>query len=189
LNPEGTATVTQFQPRPQLLVRTNPTYRPTIYSYADAVFSSKLPPPTTESLRCFLLVLLYKYRLSIHIVIPFFSSLPSILIVVCLFRSAHLLASSFNFQGRVRKLFYVLTDDKIGSGPRLRPGVLAKKPADDNASSDQPMETDADVDAAALTKSISPPKTLAAKLAQAQKKRKATEQADQTDVGRSKAKR
>ncbi len=51
LNPGGSATVTQFQPRPQLLVRTEPTHRPTIYSYADAVFSAKLPPPTVESLR------------------------------------------------------------------------------------------------------------------------------------------
>ncbi len=51
LNPGGSATVTQFQPRPQLLVRTEPTHRPTIYSYADAVFSAKLPRPTVESLR------------------------------------------------------------------------------------------------------------------------------------------
>jgi len=51
LHPGGSATVTQFQPRPQLLVRTEPTHRPTIYSYADAVFSAKLPKPTVESLR------------------------------------------------------------------------------------------------------------------------------------------
>ncbi len=108
-----------------------------------------------------------------------------------MFRSAHLLASSFNFQGRVQKLFYVLTDDKIGSGPHLCPGVLAKKPADNDTTSSQPMETDADADAADLTKSVSTPQTSASKLAQAQlaKKRKAAEQADQADVGRSKAKR
>jgi hypothetical protein len=51
IHPNGSATVTQFQPRPQLLVRTERTHRPTIYSYADAVFSPKLPPPTPESLR------------------------------------------------------------------------------------------------------------------------------------------
>jgi hypothetical protein len=50
LHPGGSATVTQFQPRPQLLVRTEPTHRPTIYSYADAVFSAKMPKPTVESL-------------------------------------------------------------------------------------------------------------------------------------------
>jgi hypothetical protein len=51
LNPDGSATVTQFQPRPQLLVRAQRTHRPTIYSFVDAVFSSKLPSPTVESLR------------------------------------------------------------------------------------------------------------------------------------------
>ncbi len=51
LHPSGSATVTQFQPRPQLLVREQLTHRPTIYNYADAVFSTILPPPTSESLR------------------------------------------------------------------------------------------------------------------------------------------
>ncbi len=51
---------------------------------------------------------------------------------------AHLLAGSFNFQGKVKKTFYVLSDDKIGSGARLKPGVLAKKPSNDET----PMETD-----------------------------------------------
>ncbi len=54
------------------------------------------------------------------------------------FRLAHMLAGSFNFQGKVKKIFYVLSDDKIGSGPRLKPGVLAQKPAVDET----PMETD-----------------------------------------------
>jgi hypothetical protein len=49
-----------------------------------------------------------------------------------------LLAGSFNFQGKVKKTFYVLSDDKIGSGARLRPGILAKKPSSDET----PMETD-----------------------------------------------
>jgi hypothetical protein len=43
--------VTQFQPRPQLLVQEQLTHRPTIYNYADAVFSTTLPAPTPESLR------------------------------------------------------------------------------------------------------------------------------------------
>jgi len=51
LNPEGSATVSQFQPRPQLLVRKQLVHRPTVYSYADAVYSPLLPPPTAESLR------------------------------------------------------------------------------------------------------------------------------------------
>jgi hypothetical protein len=50
-HPNGSATVTQFQPRPQLLVREQVTHRPTIYSYADAVYSPVLPAPTPESLR------------------------------------------------------------------------------------------------------------------------------------------
>jgi len=52
---------------------------------------------------------------------------------------AHLLASSFNFQGRVKKTFYVLTDDKVGSGPRLRPGTLSQGPPVEEV---QPMETE-----------------------------------------------
>jgi hypothetical protein len=57
----------------------------------------------------------------------------------CLHRMAHLLASSFNFQGRVKKTFYVLTDDKVGSGPRLRPGTLSQGPPVEEV---QPMETE-----------------------------------------------
>jgi len=50
-HPNGSATVTQFQARPQLLVREQLTHRPAAYSYADAVFSPVLPAPTPESLR------------------------------------------------------------------------------------------------------------------------------------------
>ncbi len=50
-HPSGSATVTQFQPRPQLLVREQLTHRPTAYTYAEAVFSPVLPAPTPESLR------------------------------------------------------------------------------------------------------------------------------------------
>ena len=50
IHPRGTAVVTQFKPSPQLLVRLEKTHRPTTFSYADAVFSPLLPPPTKESL-------------------------------------------------------------------------------------------------------------------------------------------
>jgi hypothetical protein len=83
-----------------------------------------------------------------------FAQLTYIVFVLC--RLAHALASSFNFQGRVKKTFYVLTDDKVGAGPQLRPNSLAKdsgKSANDSGKSvgqgtsrdtdtAQPMETD-----------------------------------------------
>jgi hypothetical protein len=88
------------------------------------------------------------------------------------YRAAHLLASSFNFQGRVKKLFYVLTDDKIGSGPRLKPGVLSRGP-EKVRDDDQPMETDPDNSEVATDQSTGQPTgqpassvpTLASKLA------------------------
>jgi len=49
--PAGTATVTQFQPRPQLLVRKDRTHRSEALSFAEAVFSSELPAPSKESIR------------------------------------------------------------------------------------------------------------------------------------------
>jgi len=39
-------------------------------------------------------------------------------------RSAYRLANSFNLRGRLKQLFHVLTDDKIGSGPRPAPHSL-----------------------------------------------------------------
>jgi hypothetical protein len=50
LYPRGTAVVTQFQARPQLLVRMEKTHRPTALSYAEAVFSPLIPAPTKESI-------------------------------------------------------------------------------------------------------------------------------------------
>jgi hypothetical protein len=46
-------------------------------------------------------------------------------------RAAYRLAGSFNLRGRLRQLFHVLTDDKIGSGPRPAPNSLqhTSKPA------------------------------------------------------------
>ncbi len=98
--------------------------------------------------------------------------------VLPLYRMAHLLASSFNFQGRVRKTFFVLTDDKVGSGPRLRPGSLSQEPAAEEV---QPMETDhseqsTSTQAQHKTPSNGPKtSTLASKLAAQAVKRKATD--------------
>jgi hypothetical protein len=89
-------------------------------------------------------------------------------------RLAHALASSFNFQGRVRKTFFVLTDDKVGAGPRLRPQALLKPAETDPA---QPMEIDGSTSQPVPTsRQPAPELTLAAKLAAA--KRKASEAAD-----------
>jgi len=85
-----------------------------------------------------------------------------------------MLAGAFNFQGRVRKTFYVLTDDKIGSGPRLKPGVLAQKPVAESGDG-APMETDADSVEDESPPPAVTPMTLAAKLAAQSNKRKATE--------------
>ncbi len=48
-----------------------------------------------------------------------------------LIRAAYHLAGSFNLRGRLRQLFHVLTDDKIGFGPRPAPNSLqhTSKPA------------------------------------------------------------
>jgi hypothetical protein len=54
---------------------------------------------------------------------------------------AHALASSFNFQGRVKKTFYVLTDDKVGAGPRLRPQALLKDASTGGESSSSQAES------------------------------------------------
>ncbi len=53
-----------------------------------------------------------------------------------------MLASSFNFQGKVKKTFYVLTDDKVGSGPRLRPGALSQASSQNVTEANEPMDTD-----------------------------------------------
>jgi hypothetical protein len=80
----------------------------TAFTFAEAVFSPLLPPPTEDSLRL-----------------------------------AYRLAGSFNLRGRLRQLFHVLTDDKIGSGPRPAPHSLQTKPKP----TDQP-ETSQSVDIA-----------------------------------------
>ena len=82
------------------------------------------------------------------------------------FRLAHALASSFNFQGRVLKTFYVLTDDKVGAGPRLRPQSLNKgsdkgqgtssKEISVAAEASQPMETDTNESAGSQPVAVAP---------------------------------
>jgi hypothetical protein len=51
LHPRGSAIVTQFQSRPEILVRVERNHRPTTMSYAEAIFSPIMPRPTIESLR------------------------------------------------------------------------------------------------------------------------------------------
>jgi hypothetical protein len=107
--------------------------------------------------------------------------------ILChLFRLAHALARSFNFQGRVKKIFHVLTDDKVGAGPRLLPNSLSKPATSDPA---QPMETDTDSSEVAIVDppEISQPPSLSAKLAA--QKRKAAETADGSAAKSTKSRR
>jgi hypothetical protein len=95
---------------------------------------------------------------------------------------AHALARSFNFQGRVKKIFHVLTDDKVGAGPRLRPHALVETSKNESAV-DQPMDTDtSDVVVVNRTEGSTDNSqqfsTLSAKLAAQALKRKATEPAN-----------
>ncbi len=105
-----------------------------------------------------------------------------------LVRLAQALASSFNFQGRVKKTFYVLSDDKVVVGPRVRAQAQATP---DIAEKDavQAMETDGDL-APVQVQQPSAPQSLAAKLsANLAIKCKATEPADQSGASdRSKTK-
>ncbi len=99
------------------------------------------------------------------------------LLVKIFSRLAQALASSFNFQGRVRKTFYVLSDDKVIVGGRRQ--LATQAPAD--ADSAQPMETDAPDPAptTAAKPSSTSTQSLAAKLsANLASKRKATEPPD-----------
>jgi hypothetical protein len=104
-------------------------------------------------------------------------------------RLAHALASSFNFQGRVKKTFYVLTDDKVGSGPRLRPQALAKDQSKDQNKDAEPANS-MEVDTPAVTPAADPAPsgssnsvgmTLSAKLAA---KRKASDAVDSPSKSR-----
>ncbi len=112
-----------------------------------------------------------------------FSTFLTNFLNIC-FRLAHALARSFNFQGRVKKIFYVLTDDKVGAGPRLRPHALVETSENESAI-DQPMETDTDTSDVVVvnctegsTDNSQQSLTLSAKLAAQALKRKATEPAN-----------
>jgi hypothetical protein len=95
-------------------------------------------------------------------------------------RLAQALASSFNFQGRVRKTFYVLSDDKVIVGGRRQ---LQASQAPANTDSSQPMDTDtsdpSDPGPTTAPKAAPAAQTLAAKLsANLAMKRKATDPPD-----------
>jgi hypothetical protein len=93
-------------------------------------------------------------------------------------RLAQALASSFNYQGRVRKTFYVLSDDKVVAGVRRTP--LASK-SSTSTETVQPMETDSEPTVAPVVPSQPSQPTLAAKLsASLANKRKATEPPEQS---------
>jgi hypothetical protein len=51
LHPRGSAVVTQFQSRPEILVRVEKTHRPTTMSFAEAIFSPTMPRPSADSIK------------------------------------------------------------------------------------------------------------------------------------------
>jgi hypothetical protein len=51
LHPQGSAIVTQFQSRPEIVVRVEKKHHPTTMSYAEAIFSPTMPRPTPESIK------------------------------------------------------------------------------------------------------------------------------------------
>jgi hypothetical protein len=67
LHPRGTAVVTQFSARPQLLVRLEKNHRPTAFTYAEAVFSPLIPRPTPESIRYDFANLMYCLHLTMFV--------------------------------------------------------------------------------------------------------------------------
>jgi hypothetical protein len=101
-------------------------------------------------------------------------------------RLAQALASSFNFQGRVRKTFYVLSDDKVVAGVRrpLQQSKASQPSTETDTEANQPMETDSSEATTAPNVPPQPPTgtpTLAAKLsANLANKRKATEHPEQS---------
>ncbi len=79
----------------------------------------------------------------------------------------------------------MLTDDKVGAGPRLRPNALADTSVAE-AATDQPMETDSEVVVVNSLEGSQQQPSLSAKLAAQALKRKAAEPAN---PGSSKSKR
>ncbi len=51
IHPRGSAVVTQFQSRPEILVRVEKTHRPTTMSFAEAIFSPTMPRPSAEYIK------------------------------------------------------------------------------------------------------------------------------------------
>ncbi len=51
LHPRGSAVVTQFSARPQLLVRQEKTHRASALTYGEAIFSPMIPPHTPDSIQ------------------------------------------------------------------------------------------------------------------------------------------
>ncbi len=119
LHPRGSAIVTQFQSRPEILVRVEKNHRPTTMSYAEAIFSPVMPRPTVESIRFALNSFGYfnfKFSsIALHFIFSY--------LTIHISRHAYSLCSSFNnFHGKMRSIFYILSDDNIGSTPRFAPG-------------------------------------------------------------------
>ncbi len=51
VHPRGSAVVTQFQSRPEILVRVEKNHRPTTMSFAEAIFSPNMPHPSPDSIK------------------------------------------------------------------------------------------------------------------------------------------
>ncbi len=82
----------------------------------------------------------------------------------------------------MKKIFYILSDDKTGAGPRLQPHSLSK-PVANEPTAYQPMETDSsEVSVSDVGDSVTTEPTqqlsLSSKLAAQAAKRKASEPAD-----------
>jgi hypothetical protein len=119
LHPRGTAVVTQFSARPQLLVRQEKTHRASALTYGESIFSPMIPPPTAESVRYVIYTMLHcRFNKFVRFILKSFNFLS---------RNAYRIAGSFNnFHGRLSVIFHILSDDKVGSTPRFAPGSKAK---------------------------------------------------------------
>ncbi len=113
--------------------------------------------------------------------LPYISQ-PHFIVFLYFARLAQALASSFNFQGRVRKTFYVLSDDKVVAGVRRPPQTSQASKSSTETEADQPMETDTTETVAPIVPSQPPgAQSLAAKLsANLAIKRKTTEPPEQS---------
>jgi hypothetical protein len=77
-----------------------------------------------------------------------------------LLRHAYRIAGSYNnFHGRLHKLFYVLSDDRMGSSGRLAPGSLAQRQNPEQADTDEVQVIPMDVSQPAPVSSPVTPST------------------------------